>query len=389
MWTTKVFHTITDITASAWNSLVDTRRNPFMSYAWLAALETTGCASAETGWLPRHITLWRDQTLVAAIPAYVKDSSEGDFSRDWQWADAFIRGGVRYYPKLVVGVPFTPVTGKRMLINAGESEPTDIVRALLEAATAVAKDEGCTVVQVLYCDEDEAHEAECNGFVRRVDFQYHWRNEHYRDPEDFYARFDSKRRNQLKRERRAPAHQGIVLRTVRGAEIANEPQPWAHLVHALHRSTVDKLEWGRRWFNRSFYEHVFTELAELVEVVVAERNGMVIAGAFNVATPTRLYGRYWGCLEEHRYLHFNVCYYHSIDECIRRGTEVFEGGAGGEHKLSRGFDPAPTHSAHMFLDSRIEASLRAHIAEETRSRLRALAEWRARSPILKPRRETR
>jgi predicted N-acyltransferase len=153
----------------------------------------------------------------------------------------------------------------------------------------------------------------------------------------------------------------------------------------LHRSTVDKLMWGRRWLNRAFYERVFSALPEHVEVVAAERAGRLIAGAFNVATRTHLYGRYWGCFEEHPFLHFNVCLYHSIDECIRRGVEVFEGGAGGEHKLQRGFEPAETYSAHRFLDPRLDQPLRRYIEAEAGERAEALARWRAESPILKRR----
>jgi uncharacterized protein len=373
---------IGEIPAPAWNALCDTVHHPFTAHQWLEALEASGCVGAGTDWRPRHITLWRGNELVAVAPAYIKESSEGDFSRDWGWADAALRAGLSYYPKLVIGVPFTPVTGPRFLVHPGESVD-ECIPALLDAAHTLARDEGCTVLQVLYCLAGEARIAESCNWVRHIEFQYHWRNQDYQDFDHFLERFDSKRRNQLKRERRAAAEQGIAISTLRKDEIASDPLSWARLVHRLHRSTVDKLVWGRPYLNQAFYERLFTRFANSLEVVTARRAGEIVAGAFNVATPTHLYGRYWGCLEEHRYLHFNVCYYHSIDECIRRGVRVFEGGAGGEHKLTRGFEPAETYSAHCFLDARLEAPLRAHIVQETEQRQRALADWQARSPILK------
>ena len=382
MWTQKIVRSISEIPAPVWNALCDVQCNPFLSHAWLEALEVSGCVGAGTDWLPRHLTLWHGGELVAAAPAYLRQGSDGDFSRDWGMADAVMRAHIPYYPKIVVGIPFTPVTGPRFLVRPGESAGA-CIEALLEAAVALAHDEGSTVLQILYCRDEEARQAQAAGWTRRIDFQYHWRNDGYRDMEQFLARFDSKRRNQLRREMRAPAEQGISLRTVRGEEIARDPQAWARLVHTLHRSTTKKLMWGRSWLNQAFYERVFTRLPGPMEVVEARRHGDVIAGAFNVATPTHLYGRYWGALEEHRYLHFNVCFYHSIQQCIDRGVQIFEGGAGGEHKIPRGFEPTETYSAHAFLDPRLAAPLRAHIEEEALARQRALADWQARSPILK------
>jgi predicted N-acyltransferase len=237
-------------------------------------------------------------------------------------------------------------------------------------------------VHVLFPLADEADELEGAGMARRVSFQYHWRNAGYPTPEAFLARFDSKRRNQARRERAAPAQQGITLETVRGATLAAEAQEWARTAHALHRSTVDKLMWGRRWLNLAFYQRIFERMPGPLEVVVARRDGRVIAGAFNVASSTHLYGRYWGCFEEHRFLHFNVCLYHSIDDCIARGLQVFEGGAGGEHKIARGFEPCETFSAHHFLDERLEQPLRGHLQREAAERSATLDRWRRETPVL-------
>jgi hypothetical protein len=382
MLTRRILRSVAEIPASEWNSLQGVAQNPFLSHAWLEALEACRCVGEGSDWRPRHLTLWRGRELIAAAPAYLRHGSDGDFSRDWGLADAVMRAHIPYYPKIVIGVPFTPVTGPRLLVR-GEESATAVIETILESAAELARTENCRVLQILYCRDAEASQAQATGWVRRVDFQYHWRNDGYRDMEQFLARFDSKRRNQLRREMRAPAEQGIALRTVRGEEIARDPQAWARLVHTLHRATVRKLVWGRAWLNQAFYERVFTRLPGPMEIVVAQRDGETIAGAFNVATPTHLYGRYWGALEEHRYLHFNVCFYHSIEQCIRRGVQVFEGGAGGEHKIPRGFEPVQTYSAFAFLDPRVEAPLRAHIEGEAAARERALADWQARSPILK------
>jgi predicted N-acyltransferase len=232
-------------------------------------------------------------------------------------------------------------------------------------------------------DEASARELEQTGLALRVSWQFHWRNEGYRSVADFLSRFNSKRRHMLRREMAAPAEQGITIRTIRGEELARDPARWARAAHALHRSTVDKLMWGRRWLNEKFYLAAFAAMTDAVEVVAAFRAGELIAGAFNVASPTRLYGRYWGCFEEHPFLHFNVCYYHSIADCIGRGLEVFEGGAGGEHKLARGFLPALTYSAHGFVDERLDRAVRDHLARETPARAASIERSLRESPIFK------
>jgi len=378
----RIHHSLSEVAEPAWDALLDERATPFVSWAWLEALERSGCVAAETGWQPCHLTLWRGASLIAAAPAYLRHDSDGDFSRDWHWADAAARAGVAYYPKLVLGVPFTPVTGRRVLVAPGEERAARVAE-LVAGARQFAAVSGARSLHVLFPDADEARELEAAGLARRVGFQYHWKNEGYATPDEFLARFDSKRRNQARRERAAPARQGITIETVRGEALAADAVGWGRAAFDLHRTTVDKLMWGRRWLNLAFYERVFARMPGPLEVVVARREGRIIAGAFNVAANRHLYGRYWGCLEEHPFLHFNVCLYHSIDDCIRRGLAVFEGGAGGEHKLVRGFEPAETYSAHQFFDPRLERPLRAYIAEEATERAAALERWRARSPILK------
>ncbi|HSD19316.1 MAG TPA: GNAT family N-acetyltransferase [Anaeromyxobacter sp.] len=375
---------ISELPAEEWDALAahePARASPFVRHAFLRAMEESGSASPRSGWRPRHLALRRGGVLVAAAPAYSRSGSDGDFSRDWEWAAAAERAGIPYYPKLVLAVPFTPATGRRVLVAPGEDRRA-LVAAVLAGARQVAKDDGAHGVHVLFADAEEARELEAAGLALRVDFQYHWRNEGYGSPEDFLARFPSKRRNAMRRERAAPARQGIAIRTVRGDELSRDPAGWARSCHRLHRASVDRMVWGMRFVNLGFYERAIAWLSDAVEVVEARREGRLIGMAFNLAGPDRLYGRYWGCVEDHPFLHFNVALYHSIDECIRRGTRVFEGGAGGEHKVARGFEPAETWSAHLHLDARLDAAVRRHLAEEREGRLDAVLRWREEHPRL-------
>jgi predicted N-acyltransferase len=375
---------IREIPAQEWDALLEHERDaasPFVRHAFLAAAEESGAASRRAGWDPRHLALRRGGRLVAAAPAYVRTDSDGDFARDHDLAAAVSRAGARYYPKLTLGVPFTPVAGRRLLVAGGEDR-APLAEALVAAARAVVRDEALGAVQVLFPRAGEAAELEQLGFAVRLDFQYHWRNDGYRTMDDFLARFPSKRRNTIRRERAAPAHQGITIRTVRGDELAQDPARWAEACFALHRASTDRMVWGMRWVNRRFYERVFAGLPDAAEVVEARRDGSLVGMAFNLASPSRLYGRYWGAAEEHPFLHFNVALYHSIEECIRRGVGVFEGGAGGEHKLARGFEPAETWAAHLLADRRLDAAIRRHLAAERGEREGAVQRWRAEHPRL-------
>jgi predicted N-acyltransferase len=273
-----------------------------------------------------------------------------------------------------------------VLVRAGEDR-AECTQLLVAGALELAKKLDISSVHALFPLPDEARELEIAGLARRVSYQYHWQNTGYKSFDEFLARFDSKKRNQTRRERASVAQHGLSLRTLRESELRAEPEKWADAAYNLHRTTVDKLMWGRRWINKAFYRRIVERMPEHLELVVAERldDGRLVAGAFNVASPTHLYGRYWGCFEEYRFLHFNVCMYHSIEECIRRGVQVFEGGAGGEHKIPRGFEPAETFSSHRFLDERLERPIRDFIAREADERVRALAHWREHTPILKDR----
>jgi predicted N-acyltransferase len=366
----KVLERITDVSAADWAALVGPHPAPFARHAWLAAMEESGSATEETGWAPRHLTLWRQGRLVAAAPAYLKQHSMGEYIYDFGWASAASRLGVEYYPKLVLGAPLSPATCPRLLVAEGEDGAT-LRRALREAAVALAREEGCSSVHVLYPREEEVEELEEAGFARRLTLQFHWTNPGYRSLEEYLGRFDSKRRNQLKREMRAPQAQGIALTTVRGSGLT---PAHAEAAFRFYASTVSHYAWGRLQLTPDFFARLVRTMPDMVEMVEARREGTLIAGAFNLAWGEHLYGRYWGCYEQVPFLHFNVCLYHSVEECIRLGRTTFEPGAGGEHKIARGFLPAAIHSAHLLFHPRLDRAVRHALAEEREHNQRIIAE---------------
>jgi hypothetical protein len=371
--TLRVHRAITEVPRGAWDGLLDDEAVPFLEWAFLAALEQSGSVTPERGWHPRHLTLWRGSRLVAAAPAYLRDDSEGEFVFDGAWATAAGRVGLRYYPKLVLTVPFTPATGRRVLVAPGEDRAAR-EQELYAAALEYARSERVSGLHVLFHTQAEAAGLEAAGFALRLGVQYQWHNQGYRTREDFLDRFHSKRRNQLRRELRAPEAQGITVRTLRGDALQElDPEE----LYRLYASTVDKYPWGRRFLTQDFFARMLSTFRHRCELVEARKEGRRIAGAFNLASPTVLYGRYWGCFEEHPFLHFNVCLYHPVEEAISRGLRRFEPGAGGEHKLTRGFAPHYTYSAHLLLHPGLDRAVRAFLSQEQAAVRAGLPRWQA------------
>ena len=331
-----------------WNALVGDE-SPFLEWDWLAALEESGAVGGDTGWLPRPLAARRDGRLVAACPRYVKAHSEGEFVFDWSWADAAERAGIAYYPKLLVGVPFTPVAGARFLVAAGEDRAAWLAR-LAGALRELCLANELSGVHVNFCREEELEPARRAGFLVRIGVQYHWSNAGYASFDDYLARLRSKRRNQIRRERRALAEQGLSVEVLRGEAI--DPG-LAEPLHRLYRATVDKHVWGRPYLNRAFFERLLSHFRERLCLLLARRGGQLVAGTLNVQKGDALYGRYWGCLRELPHLHFNLCYYAAIEHCIASGLARFEPGAGGDYKHVRGFDAQPTWSLHYLAEPRL------------------------------------
>lgn len=350
----RVLQSISEVSPAAWNALLKPTDAPVLRWEWIHAMEASGSAVPERGWEATHFTLWRKDVLVAAAPAYRKHHSMGEYVYDFGWANAASQMGLRYYPKLIVGLPLSPLTARRLLVNVSADEGP-FRRMLMEAVTTYSQHEGCSSVHVLFPPEEEAQAIEEAGFFHRSTMQFHWRNPGYRTYDDYLSRFDSKRRNQFKRERGAAAVQGIALRTIRSSELESAH---AELAWRFYQATASRHAWGPVQLTQDFFHRVFTDMPDAIELVVAERAGRVIAGAFNLHTARRLYGRYWGCFEEHPFLHFHVCLYHSVDDAIQRGLEAFEPGAGGEHKISRGFEPTEIHSVHRIFHPGLERAVK-------------------------------
>lgn len=349
-----------DIPSTAWDALDGVAEAPFLSWAWLDALEQTGCVDEEAGWLPHHITLWSGDELLGAAPAYIKGNSEGEFVFDHAWASASHRIGAPYFPKLLVAVPFTPATARRLLVRRPEDR-SELLPVLAEALRKLVSALDISSAHVLFPTADEASALADAGMAHRHGIQFHFENAGYTSFDDFLSRFNAKRRHQLRRERREVEQQGITLTTLRGADITPEI---VDIMFTYYVSTVEKFAWGRQYLNRAFFEEITSRLRGSVEIVLARDGARPIAGAFNIAGPTALFGRYWGASEERPFLHFNVCYYHPVEDCIRRGLSRFEPGAGGSHKLVRGFLPTVTHSVHHLAHPRLDAAVREFLERE-------------------------
>lgn len=356
----RVHESIHQVPEDAWNALRGVSEAPFLSWSFLDILERTGCVRPEVGWMPHHLTFHDGDRLVGAAPAYLKANSEGEFVFDHAWANAAHRAGIQYYPKLIVAIPFTPATGPRLFVAEGADELL-LAQALAEALRRIVDKIEISSAHVLFPSPAQAQLLAQTGLAERYGLQFQWKNHGYVTYDDFLAKFSSKRRNQWKRERREMQTQGIEIETIGGRSITPDVVDTAF---RFYTSTVNKFYWGRQYLNRAFFEEIVSKLGDGVEVVLAREHGRPIAGAWNFVGKHALFGRYWGATEDRPFLHFNVCYYHSIEQCILRKLERFEPGAGGEHKMSRGFEPTITHSLHHLQDRRLDAAVRNYLPNE-------------------------
>lgn len=336
---THIVSSLAEIGQPVWDALVarQDKPNPFLSYAFLHALHESGSASEETGWQPQFIVLYDGEALAAAMPLYVKSHSYGEYVFDWAWADAYHRNGFEYYPKLLSAIPFTPVTGPRMMAVDATARAAliDILRATQQAS-------GVSSTHILYPPEQEAKQLEEAGFMLRSGVQFHWLNPGYRNFDEFLATLERKKRKNINAERRKVQEAGVVLRRVRGAD-ATEAD-W-QLFNRCYRHTY-RDHHSTPYLNLDFFLRIGRTMPENILLVIAERDGQPVASSMVIHSEDTLFGRYWGELEHIPCLHFETAYYQPLEFCIEQKIAVFEGGAQGEHKMARGFLPTKTWSAH-------------------------------------------
>ena len=368
---------VSSIPAEDWNRLVG-QESPFLEWEWLASLEEAGNVSAQTGWDARPLLVREDGNLVAACPLYLKQHSEGEFVFDWGWAQAAESAGIEYYPKMLVAVPFTPVTGGRFLV-APEAERSSWLEYLGRCLRETCVGNELSGVHVNFCRADEIEALEKQGYLIRSGLQYHWTNNNYASFEDYLQHFRSKRRNQIRRERRELESQNVVIETYTGESIPDSLFP---PMYEFYLSTIRHNPWGRQYLNFPLFELLRDSFRERLVFIVARRNDEFIGGTFNVVKGDTLYGRYWGATEELRFLHFNVCYYAAVEHCIDHGIQRFEPGAGGAYKQLRGFDAQPTYSAHFLRDPRLSAAVERFLEAE-RNEVDETIDWYTERSALK------
>ncbi|MCK0171310.1 GNAT family N-acetyltransferase [Aliiroseovarius sp. S1123] len=338
--------------------------DPFTTHAFLSALERSGSVGEGTGWHPQHLTVHAGEQVIAVMPLYVKTHSQGEYVFDHGWADAYERAGGRYYPKLQSAVPFSPVTGRRFLTRPGHTQIGQA--ALVQGMVQIAADNQISSAHVTFCTGDEAAAGKAMGLLAREGLQYHWQNDSYADFDAFLNALSSRKRKQIRKERRIAQSFGGDILALTGDQI--QPQHWDAFWHFYQDTGARK--WGRPYLTRAFFDQLHDTMAQDVLLVLAERDGRPVAGALNVIGRDTLFGRYWGCVEDHPFLHFELCYYQAIDFAIQHGLTRVEAGAQGEHKLARGYLPAATHSLHWINDP----GFREAVDQFLRSERRAVAQ---------------
>jgi predicted N-acyltransferase len=375
MQTLRTHESIAEIPAAEWNRLVDPDA-PFLRHEFLLAMERHGCVGESLGWIPRHLTLEdAGGGLLAAAPCYLKLNSYGELVFDWAWADAYRRNGLPYYPKLVVASPYTPATGPRILVGPGP-EGEGHARALIQGAVETAERMGVSSLHWLFTTDGETRLLEGRGHLRRLGCQFHWSNPGYGSFDDFLGQFTAEKRKKVKRERRRVDEAGITLRRVFGDQMTESE--WVGF-HRLYRDTFDR-HGGLPTLTLPFFQEIGETMGRQLLLVLAYHGHELVAAAFNLVGERSLFGRHWGCIKDFHSLHFEACYYQGLDYCIAAGLSRFEPGAQGEHKVSRGFLPTATWSAHWIAEPRFRQAIGRFLDQETRGMMDYLEEMQGHSP---------
>jgi len=385
--TARVVASIAAIDAAAWDACANPpgltedeaegeRFNPFVAHAFLHALEASGSTAGRTGWTPAHVVVEDGAgRVVAAAPSYLKSHSQGEYVFDHAWADAYERAGGRYYPKLQVAAPFTPVTGRRLLV--ARHAPVGAREALIEGLRQLRRQARASSIHVTFPTAEDAARLERMGFLVRHGEQFHFLSQGYSSFDDFLAALASRKRKAIKRERRDALGPDVTIERITGSAIRPEH---CKAFFAFYINTGSR-KWGRPYLTRNFFDRVGATMADRILLVMAKRNGRYIAGAINFIGDDALYGRNWGAIEERPFLHFEVCYYQAIEFALARGLKRVEAGAQGEHKLARGYRPVVTYSAHEFADARLARAVADYLDYERAAVARTIAHYEGHVPF--------
>jgi predicted N-acyltransferase len=356
----ELIDSLSRVAPNDWNAIAGTDY-PFTRHEFLYALEHSGAASMDSGWQAQHVLVKHDDTLIAVMPLYLKSHSYGEYVFDWSWADAYRRYGYRYYPKLLCAIPFTPATGPRLCIRAGE-DYAEIAAAVIHTLQKKIQKSSYSSLHILFPNTIEHRALAAAGLSQRSGVQYHWHNDGFSDFDAFLATFNSRKRKSLRRERERVAAQGLTLRTLEGSAIT--AHDW-DLFHRFYQTTYAKRSGHGGYLNAEFFQLIGAQIPEHIVMVLAELGGETVAGALYFRDSHTLYGRYWGCLQEFDGLHFEACYYQGIEYCIRHGLQRFDPGAQGEHKIQRGFKPINTYSYHWIEDPQFRAAIDNFLMQES------------------------
>ncbi|MBE90866.1 MAG: GNAT family N-acetyltransferase [Rhodospirillaceae bacterium] len=361
----RLVENISDLSATEWDQHLNGKDtppgSPFLSYAFLNALESSKSATRETGWLPRHLVMQDDKgTFLAASPLYLKSHSQGEYVFDHNWAHAYEQSGGQYYPKLQCAVPFSPVTGPRLLVPADAIDRDSRLHVLAKGLIEVTQKLGVSSLHITFCTEGDAALLESYGFLIRHDHQYHWENNDYTSFDDFLTELSSRKRKNIRKERQALQDQGITTHALTGEDIS--PEHW----DAFYRFYVDTYDrkWGYPYLTREFFDQLSASMADKTVLILSYLDGRPIAGAINFCDNNALYGRNWGCVEDHKFLHFETCYYAAMDFAIEYGLKRVEAGTGGHHKLQRGYVPHRTYSAHWMKNKNFRDAVARFLEQE-------------------------
>lgn len=374
-----IIGSLDEVSSDAWNALSGTDI-PFLRHEFLSALERHHCVGESTGWIPQHVLIYHNNSLLGAMPLYLKTNSYGEMVFDWAWAEAYQRNGMDYYPKLVSAIPYTPATGPRLLIAAA-AERVTIAAQLIQAALEHASNLGLSSVHWLFPHQQNRQQLEQQGLLMRLGCQFHWHNlpgeQGYRDFDDYLDRFTSSKRKKIRRERRLVTESGVTLKRLYGHELSE--QQWQS-VHRHYRSTFDRLS-GYATLSLDFFRDISQTLPQQLIVIIAEHLGDTVASAICYRDDTTLYGRHWGCDAHYQNLHFEACYYQGLEYCIEHQLQRFDPGAQGEHKISRGFLPTPTWSAHWIADPAFKKAISDFLQRETQGMQHYIQELNEHSPF--------